>query len=314
MVAATLAFGEIVSWTPPVSVDYGHLKEALSSAGLDAKLLASDMLPRNAFARASHKLEENRIIRQIEETPTHLLFQATREWLDQAEHEMKYSKEAVIRLDKKTGHVECEVAALQSAVQAMLDAEIQVRRAADITRLVQRIFDRHKGDLVSIREAGGAYFVPQGQTEIVDRVQEFMAKVGGKLVRFAIGGGSEETSRSIAESMTEHFSHLVAEFRQSLEIVSPDCSAFVLQRRHARIRELRFKLDTFRDLLSENAEGIGKAIADAERLLEQRRNPDAFQDNEVNSGTADAEEPVQDFLSVQMEEVPGGAEGPVLSF
>ncbi|TWT58930.1 hypothetical protein KOR42_23170 [Thalassoglobus neptunius] len=267
---STLSLGEIVTWTPPTVVEFSLLKEAVAHAGLDSKLL-TEMLPRHAFARAANRLEENRIVRKVDEDSTLIRFQLTSEFLDSENHELHYHREATVSVQKKTGIVESDVSEVAARIQSLLDAELKVRKSADVTRLIQRIFDKHSGDLVSIRDAGGAYFVPSNQEEIVVRVSDFLVKIDGKLRRFKIGAADESTSGSIADSMTDHFHKLISDFRGTLEIVTPDSSESVLRRRRDRIQELRFKLSTFRDMLQENADGIHSALNEAEQEFGNRR-------------------------------------------
>ena len=272
---SALSLGEIVTWTPPSQVEFSKLQEAVSAAGIDRKILR-DMLPRNAFARAARSLE-GRIIRIVEERPEAIDFQLTREYLNEVAHEYFYHKEAVVTLTKKSGDVTCESdSELAVHIKSLIDAEMGKRGAADVTTLVQRVFAKQGGDLVSLRDAGGCYFVPACQLEIVTRVQTLLDRIDGRLNRFQVSGGNEETSKSVAESMTDHFAKMIDEFQASLEVVHADSSKDVLKRRVDRMAEMRFKLGTFRDLLRENAEGIEQALAQSDEKFSEaqgRPNP-----------------------------------------
>lgn len=279
MVAANLSLGQIVSWTSPAGVPIETLRKAIAKAGLEDSLIRK-MLPRNAFARAARKLAENRVITQTGEEGDVLYFQFTRQEVDVTARQAEYWREAVLSLSKASGDVECisgprmtdaEQAELVATVTSMIDAEIANRTASDVTTLVQRIFIKGSADLVAIREAGGAYFIPANQMEVVDRVAELMQEVGGTLRRFSIGSGDVETRRSVAESMDDHFARLVREFKDSCENISPDSMPSVMRNRRLRIKELRFKLESFRDLLAGHADGLANAIEDAEAHLNDRR-------------------------------------------
>jgi hypothetical protein len=235
---STLTLGEIVSWTAPSQIDLQALREALQAAGIDAKILR-EMLPRNAFARAARQLAENRVILQTGQEGQYLYFQFTRQIVEEAERSVDFWKEAILRLNKATGEIDChsapnladfEQSQLVDMVRRNVEAELSLRRGADITILVQRIFKRHVADLVSIREAGGAYFVPANQTHVTDTVQSILEKIGGRILRFGIGGGSTETSRSIADSLSQHLQGLVEEFRQFyFRWIVPDLCYVVLE-------------------------------------------------------------------------------------
>lgn len=274
-----LSFGEIVSWTPPSEIDLQALREALQAAGVDQKFIR-DMLPRNAFARAARALAENRVIHQTGEESGFLYFQLTRQSLSEVDKSMDFWKEAVLRLNKTTGEIDChdapnlsdfEQSQLVDLVRRKVDAELSRRKGTDITLLVQRIFKMSAADLVAVREAGGAYFVPQAQTHVTDTVQSILEKIAGKILRFGIGGGSAETSRSIAESMSAHLQGLVEEFRQSCEIVDTSSSAAVIKRRTERHRALQAKLEIFRELLQGHSQTVEESLRSAHAEFESRR-------------------------------------------
>src|SRR5262249_32983044 len=62
---------------------------------------------------------------------------------------------------------------LATLAQEELDRCIEARTGGDVTRIVQRLFER-QADLFPIRPAGGAYFTPQEHAAFVDKVQCFL--------------------------------------------------------------------------------------------------------------------------------------------
>lgn len=148
--------GEIITWScSKVSIRHIDLIEALRDSGLDESV-ARELAPRHAFARACKKLSDARIIRQVAEDEAVITFQFTAEHRD-GDH-FTYDLETMLALDKATGKVTCDLPGLAALAQGELDRCLEARTGADVTRVVQRLFER-RADLFPIREQGGAYFV-----------------------------------------------------------------------------------------------------------------------------------------------------------
>lgn len=273
-----LSQGEIVSWECPSNVSVERLREGVAAAGFDGSVVR-DMLPRNAFARAAGKLKENRVITQTGETDEFLYFQLTKSIVDDRAHEADFYREAVLRLSKDSGNIvvhsamhldDSEKATLVAHVAKLMGDEIGTRTAQDITRMVKSVFEKKSSDLVTVKDGGGVYFVPAGQLELVDQTQLLFETIGGKVRRFVIGV-SEKSSASVADSMADHLTRLVVEFRKSCEDVEPSTSAAVIKRRRETHQKLKAKLDAFRELLAGHHESVTGALADAKQELESRR-------------------------------------------
>src|SRR3954452_20959198 len=147
--------GEIISWTcPGVAVRHADVATALTDAGLNVSV-ARQLLPRHAFARACKKLAHDRIIRPVSEDAEAITFQFTQE--SRAGDKYEYKLETMLKLEKATGRVRCDLAGLATLAQELLDRAIDHRTGSDVTRLIQRLFHRH-ADLFPVREAGGVYF------------------------------------------------------------------------------------------------------------------------------------------------------------
>ena len=260
--------GEIVSWRAPKEVRFVDLQAAMKTAGIDEKLLR-EMLPRHAFSRAARKLAEGRIIRQVEENDTTITFQFTKEHLKGNQYE--YALETHLKLDKATGGVDCPIAGLQTMAKGLVDGEMAVRKATDVSRLVQRTFEISKGDLIPIREQGGVYFIPETHVELADRIDELLRACGGGLRRFKVSADGASTSKSVAEAMNEHFLQMIGEFKSSCdEIVTGEASPTIAKRRSERVRELRVKLGAYKDILQDYAEQIEKGIDEADSDLKKK--------------------------------------------
>src|SRR5262245_11004625 len=202
----TKFLGEVISWTcPGVAVRYGDLQTALREADLD-ETVARQLLPRHAFARACRKLARERIIRQVSEDAATITFQLTHE--SKAGDRFEYTLETMLALEKATGRVSCELPGLATLAQELLDQAIATRNGGDITRCVQRLFEL-KADLFPIRDRGGVYFVPGDHASFVDRVQQFLGKVNGRLARFPVPAGTPHGDRSVRDAVSNGIAGMI---------------------------------------------------------------------------------------------------------
>jgi hypothetical protein len=183
----TKLLGEVITWScSGVAVRHADLVDALRATGLDESV-ARELAPRHAFARACQRLSEQRIIRPVAEDQHTVRFQFTQESRLGGRYE--YALEAMLTLDKATGRVSCERPDLAERAQAELDRCLAARTGADVTRIVQRLFERH-ADLFPIRPQGGAYFTPAEHAGFVDRAQGLLGRLGGQVLRFPVPAGT----------------------------------------------------------------------------------------------------------------------------
>jgi len=175
--------GEVITWScGGVRVRHLDLVHALRDAGLDESV-ARELAPRHAFTRACKRLQQARIIRQVAEDSRTLTFQFTAE--KKEGDRFAYELETLLTLDKGTGKVSCPLPGLATLAQEELDRCLDARTGADVTRVVQKLFER-RADLFPIRPAGGAYFVPREHAAFVEKVQGFLGKLNGQLLRFPV--------------------------------------------------------------------------------------------------------------------------------
>lgn len=262
--AGTKLLGEVISWTcPGVWVKFPALLAALRGAELDESV-ARALHPRHAFSRACRKLSESRIIRQLAEDERTLTFQFTAE--SRSGDTFEYTLETLLKLDKQTGVITCDLPGLATAAQEHLDQALENRHGSDITRVIQKLFDR-QADLFPIRDQGGVYFVPIRFTDFVDRVQRFIHAVGGRLARFPVPVGTPEGDRSVKEAVAEGLAGVIAEHRAAVATFGEDTREATLKRAAERVRQTRFKLEAYADLLAEERARLERELADAAREL-----------------------------------------------
>jgi hypothetical protein len=258
--AGARLLGEVIAWAcPGVSVTHPNLVAALEAAGLDAGV-ARELAPRHAFSRACKKLSEQRIIRPVAEDATTIKFQFTQE--SREGDKFEYTLETMLTLDKQTGSVSCELPGLATMAQEELDRCIAVRTGGDITRVVQKLFER-QADLFAIRPQGGTYFVPQRHAAFVEKVQDLLNRVGGRLLRFPVPCGTPEGDRSVTQAVADGLAAMIAEHRAAVAQFGSDTRDDTLERAAEKIRTTRFKVQAYAEYLAGEKAALDRALENA---------------------------------------------------
>jgi hypothetical protein len=265
--AGTRLLGEVLAWAcPGLSVAHTALVAALTDSGLEASV-ARELAPRHAFSRACKRLSEQRIIRPVSEDANMVKFQFTQE--SREGDRFEYTLETMLTLDKQTGAVTCELPGLATLAQEELDRCIAVRTGSDVTRIVQKLFER-QADLFPIRPQGGSYFVPARHADFVDKIQDFLNRVGGRLLRFPVPVGTEEGNRSVTHAVSEGLAAVITEHRAAIAQFGTDTRDDTLQRAAEKIRTTKFKLTAYSEYLAGERERLERAVAEAERELREK--------------------------------------------
>ena len=265
--AGSRLLGEILAWAcPGLSVTHTALVAALEAADLEPGV-ARELAPRHAFARACRVLSDRRIIRSVAEDATAIKFQFTQE--SRSDDRFEYTLETMLTLDKQTGAVSCELPGLASLAQDELDRCIAHRTGSDVSRIVQKLFER-RADLFPIRPQGGAYFAPDCHAGFTDQIQAFLNRVGGRLLRFPVPAGTSEGDRSVTQAVAEGLAAMVAEHRAAVAQFGHDTRDDTLQRAAEKIHTTKFKLAAYAEYLTGEKERLNAAIADAEWELRDK--------------------------------------------
>ena len=156
--------------------------------------------------------------------------------------------------------VACDLPGLAALAQEHLDRALAHRQGADITRVIQKLFDR-QADLFPIRDQGGVYFVPIRFGAFVDRVQEFVNTVGGRLARFPVPVGTPQGDRAVQEAVAEGLSGVIAEHRAAVAGFGDDTRESTLRRAAERVRATRFKLEAYAELLAGEKARLERELA-----------------------------------------------------
>jgi hypothetical protein len=260
----TALLGEIITWScSGVSIRLTDLVEALRDAGLDEGV-ARELAPRHAFSRACKKLSEARIIRPVAEDAHHITFQFTKE--SRASDSYEYTLETRLTLEKSTGKVACDLPGLATLAQEELDRCIAARSGADVTRAIQRLFER-EADLFPIREKGGCYFVPERHSAFVDRIDRFVKKLNGGLGRFPVPAGTSHGDRSVREAVASGIETLIREHDAAVEGFGEDTRESTFERAAERIKQTRFKIEAYGEYLAGERSRLERELSQAQARL-----------------------------------------------
>ncbi len=160
----------------------------------------------------------------------------------------------------------CDLPDLAARAQEELDRCLANRTGSDVTRIIQKLFERH-ADLFPIREQGGAYFVVEQHTGFVDKIQAFLGRLNGRIGRFPVPSGTVEGDRSVKESVASGLEALISDHQQAIRSFGDDTRASTLQRAAERIRDTRFKIEAYAEYLADEKDRLESQLADAARLL-----------------------------------------------
>jgi len=261
---STRLLGEIISWTcTGVSVTHSTLVSALKDAGLEENV-ARELAPKHAFTRACKKLSDQRIIRQVAEDESTVKFQFTSE--HRSSDRIEYELETMLSLNKGAGKVSCDLLGVATLAQEHLDHAIDARTGGDVTRVIQKVFERH-ADLFPVRPQGGCYFVPECHGGFVDRVQAMLGRINGQILRFPVPAGTPEGDRSVKDAVAAGLAALIEDHRRAVAQFGEDTREDTLKRAAEKIRKTQFKIEAYSAYLAEERERLEKTVTDAQREL-----------------------------------------------
>ena len=259
--------GEIITWKiQGVAISHADLISGLMASDLDCDV-AKELAPRNAFARACSKLNNERIIRKVAEDHSTISFQFTREALE--EGKFSYHFESLLFLDKHSGNITSENLELEQLAKEEFGRCLESRTANDVTRLVQRLFERH-ADLFTIRDQGGVYFVPEVHQDFVVKVESFVRNIGGSLQRFPIPAGSPQGNRAVQEAVAHGLQAIIDEHLQAVQKFGEDTRPDTLRRAEEKVRATKLKIEGYSFYLDKKREDLEASLQQASELLRSR--------------------------------------------
>ncbi len=243
--------GEIITWGLDAKV---HSHQAVLTALNIAKLStapAKEILPKHAFTRAQRKLAEDKVIDTLAKDGDNISFQFTKRAMKSGE--WVYSKECVLVLNTSTGQIECEDKKLEAHAQKLLDQAIEDRTTADITKIIQKLFDA-EADLFPIRDQGGCYFVANQYRDFVSKIEKFVLQLGGRINRFPVPAGTASGDRSVSDTIAAGWNDAIDELNKATEDFDINTRPDTLAKHAQYIRECKIKVQAYATLLGDLAQ------------------------------------------------------------
>jgi hypothetical protein len=186
------------------------LIEILKACDINEKYARSHNY-RAAFIRSLRELEENRIIRPVEEDKAGMTYQFTAETRVEARAcenvTLEYNPETLVVIDKikykKTQSIAEAITGRADIRQRLIELFEEKKNqyhSSDITRMIQRIFSE-KADIVSLRETGGIYYVPTEFDSVLRAVAKFVNSIGDSTFEFFPLPDVESCRKAVASAV-----------------------------------------------------------------------------------------------------------------
>ena len=257
--------GECVAWDLKTQGQtHTSVINALRASGLDEKL-ARIRLPKQAWNRAVKKLQEERVIDEVEELGDEINFQFT---LKELEHsEMKFRKEANLTLNKVTGIVKCvSHPELELKAQTELDRCIALRTTNDITLIIKKIFEKQT-DLIPMTSQGGFYFVPISSQNLLAPISDFLNRLDGRLVRLPIPMGTQQGDASIQASVKDFMSDLINKHNEAVEKFHIGTRDNTIKLMAEELNTTRVRIEAYSVYLQDKSEELLHSLEEAKEKL-----------------------------------------------
>jgi len=253
--------GHIVFWNVfNVQVTRQQLGIILAQCGLKASYARTHNY-RSAFIRALREMEEQRIIRLVEEDGNFLRYQFTAEHKigEDAEARLEYDRETIITIDKEA--YRSSVSIKQSVagkpeicekLAALFEVEKDKYNSADITRMIKRIF-ASSADIVSLREQGGVYFVPSVFADTIQSMVQLANAIAGLTFEHLPIPNVESCRAAIKNAVMDELEAATQKLDEEIESAGQDndITEKWLNHRLTMIGRLRTRLEQYASILDE---------------------------------------------------------------
>ncbi len=270
--------GEVITWSSKTEQQHRHkdIVAALMGAGLETKI-ARELLPRFAFSRAAKKLKESAVIDVVKDSENYVKFQFTKRTMK--DDEWTYSKDTELTLNKTTGDITCPRKDLEKTAQKLLDEAMEIRTTSDISKIVQRLFDKN-ADLFPLRDQGGVYFVPVQFTEFTLKVHDFLEKLGGGIRRLPVPSGTQYGDKTIRDTVTDAMRAMLKEHLDAVGQFTLNTRKDTIQSAADKIKSTRVKIEAYanylgemKDMLLEEADTANQTLLDQiDKVTTERQN------------------------------------------
>lgn len=257
--AGTDILGYTVWWNiRDVRISREEFQSMLINVGLDEKK-AKDHNYRSAFKRALKEMEQNRIIRLVDDLDDRLVYQFTAERKVNGDGNptLEYDRETTVVIVKATAGTN-----FASSIQAREDIRERLielyhenktlYKSSDITRFLQRTLST-QADIISLRQQGSIYFVPAYYQDILDKVTQLVRGLGGacSLDRMPIPnvGDSRQTIKSAFVTEIDAIGEALDEQIEQVQSGNKDITERWIQHRIREVKKIRTRIQLYADVL-----------------------------------------------------------------
>jgi len=275
--AKTLDIVGFLCWWSVKNVDIvrEQLIDLLKQCGINEKYARSHNY-RAAFIRALRELEENRIIRPVEENKGAMVYQFTAETkIDEEDVKLKYDPETLVAINKsvyaKTKDISQAITGREDIRQKLIELFEDKKdkyHSSDITRLIQRIFSE-KADIVSLRETGGVYYVPTEFTHVVTAVSQLVNSIGNSTFEYFPLPDVEACRNAIASAVDNEMRVDLEKMEEEMKLVEAGDKEVTQRWRNHKIKTLNKianRIARYNEVLAEEA---SKSLTDNFENLKQ---------------------------------------------
>lgn len=255
-------------------IEHNKLVEHAKTAGLDQELLPSAVKPASAFRRAwrsaAHRIESDLLLRQVAETPDHLVVGVVKEKPDITNLDLRYEVLARASFDKKThGLTILEKHPVIDALPGLFQHYSAI--TTEDVRAMVLTFVKKSG--LSIRHAGGVYFIPPGLSQTLAALTEVLRAIGQNTVwtlPVADLGDAGDTLAALAkETLDAEISTVEAELA-AFDARDIEVRSGTLERRLEKFEELRARTTLMAGALSFRADGLLEKLTLLEGDVKQK--------------------------------------------
>ena len=266
--------GRIVFWNiRNVALIQTELTQKLIEAGLSDSY-AKEHNYRSAYLRALKSMEEQRLVRLVEETSLRSLYQFTQEVRigQKEEAELEYNKEAMITIDKvgySVHHdfskaISCANSDIKNRVVELFEIEKKTFRSSDITRILQSIFTK-QAEILPLREQGSIYFVPAFYSGLVESVKTLAGLIPGILFKTIPMPDVSDSRNMLKDAVEDSIGFDFNKLEKELETIDESTNPEWVSGRLDKLDKLKKRINNYASVLEEKSkfnmlDGIDKLI------------------------------------------------------
>jgi len=273
-------------------VTYPALVQSAKAFSLDEEFLPAAVKPASAFRRAwralSRRADSDLLLRQIAETPEQIVVAVVRERADVTNLDLRYEVVARVSYSKLHQVVTIlERTPLTEEIQQLFE-HFSAITTEDVRAMVIG-FVRKSG--LSIRHAGGVYFIPPALTPTLDALSAVLKATGKNTVWTIPVANLGDAGATLAQLAKDTLDAEVAAVEAELagfDARDIEVRSSTLERRLVRFDELRARASLMASALSFRADSLLEKLTDLELGVRRKLTGDT---NTLPAVLDDADEP-----------------------